>query len=448
MALNMTNGNLSYQLSCLEWAESLEIVRSTTSSTSTILICIFNAILAIHSAVLNFLVVVLYFKDRRLQTTANFLISALAVSDVLVALLVQPVNIVIHVLKINGIYSCLSHVVSFSLNDFGVGLSCSTVYFTISFERLFAVRWPLKHRVIVTKSILKRIVFVQVTLCLLSISILSVHESPNLLLLFQSRALVFGTVFILIVYAYIFGVINKRSRTMAKYRATKNVSKNVLEKITESSESQDFRSGIHLSKNTSRNSVLQNNPLNNLSENSKREINCSSKKPRDVVKQKQSLLRIVSQYSNPLENLPRNSTNISLKSATDDSGLDENKIPEKKLQCPFKACAVFQKAMLKLEQELRVCKTMALVAGALVLCFLPRVVLIECATAGVIPMKTFYIYLLPWLDVLAFANSSLNPYIYFFHKKDITDGVRKIVFGNNQLRMQPTKLINRKDIKI
>jgi hypothetical protein len=30
-------------------------------------------------------------------------------------------------------------------------------------------------------------------------------------------------------------------------------------------------------------------------------------------------------------------------------------------------------------------------------------------------------------DVLAFANSSLNPYIYFFHNKDMHEAAKKVV---------------------
>ncbi|XP_028398323.1 uncharacterized protein LOC114521947 [Dendronephthya gigantea] len=385
----MTNGNLSYHLSCFQWGESLEIVRSQPTT--------------------------------------------LAFSDLFVALLVQPVAIVIHALKHSGIYSCVSHVLSFSLNEFGIGLSYLTVCFTISFERLFAVCWPLKHRVTATKSILKRILFVQVTSCLIGTVIFTLIVSPKLLLLFQSRSIVFGTVFILVVYVYIFVVIIKRSRTMIKFRATKNGLKSVPEKTPENSVSQSSKNTPHTD------SVRLSDPLYSIFEDSKCEVNRSSNEPRNLGKQKQRILRIVSQYSiqNPQEISPQDShQRISPETATHDSGFNGNKIPQKKPQCPFKACAVFQKAMLKLKQELRVCKTMALVAGALVLCFLPRVVLIECATAGVITMKTYYVHLSPWIDVLAFANSSLNPYIYFFHNKVITDGVRKILFGKNKLRMQ------------
>jgi hypothetical protein len=94
---------------------------------------------------------------------------------------------------------------------------------------------------------------------------------------------------------------------------------------------------------------------------------------------------------------------------------------------------------LKLKQELRVCKAMAVIAGALALCFLPRAVIFKCAVSGVISMETFYNYLEPWLDVLAFVNSSLNPYIYFFHNKDITEGVKKILFGKKNTHLNKAK---------
>jgi hypothetical protein len=144
------------------------------------------------------------------------------------------------------------------------------------------------------------------------------------------------------------------------------------------------------------------------------------------------------------ENLSQNSNRNSLEIASHDSNGNEINVPDDKLkdeQCTFNACASFQKAArLKLKQELRVCKAMAVIAGAVALCFLPRAVTFKCVVSGAISMETFYNYLIPWFDVLAFVNSSLNPYIYFFHNKDMTDGVKKIIFGKKNTQLNKTKL--------
>jgi hypothetical protein len=160
MAVNFTDESPSY-FSCAKWDQNFEIVHTKALRTSYLWTCILNGVLAIHTAILNSLIVVLYFKDKRLQTTANLLILALAFSDLFVALVIQPAVIVNNALRFHEIYSCVSEVTTFILTAIGVGLSYSTVCFTITLERLFAICWPLKHRVLVTKSLLKKIFLAQ-----------------------------------------------------------------------------------------------------------------------------------------------------------------------------------------------------------------------------------------------------------------------------------------------
>ena len=406
MAVNITDKNSSF-LSCVKWGQDFEIIHTEALKTSYLWACIINGFLAIHTTILNSLIIVLYFKDRRLQTTANVLILALAGSDLFTALLAQPAGIVNNALKLNEIHSCISELVAFNLNEFGLGLSCITVCFTITFERLLAVRWPLKHRVLVTKSRLKKIFLAQAFFCVFALTPVP-SVSLKYLLAIQSGFIISMTIFMSVGYLCIFAAVHKRSQTVARNclaagSLEKGCQNPMREKTAAENVSQDSKRKCNSGNNVSQNSDIQN------------------ERP---------------------ENVPLDSKRISLKIVS--HGSIEMKVPDEKLKdeqsSMFNARAFLQKAMLKTKQESRVCKTMSMVAGALVLCFVPRAVIFLYVVSGVISMQTFYNYLAAWIDVLAFLNSSLNPYIYFFQNKDIMDGVRKLVFGKSGSQLNRASL--------
>ncbi|CAB3990892.1 octopamine receptor [Paramuricea clavata] len=471
MAVNFTDESPSY-FSCAEWDQNFEIVHTKALRTSYLWTCILNGVLAIHTAILNSLIVVLYFKDKRLQTTANLLILALAFSDLFVALVIQPAVIVNNALRFHEIYNCVSEMTTFILTAIGVGLSCSTVYFTITLERLFAICWPLKHRVLVTKSLLKKIFLAQAAFSCVIVFSLVLNSSLNVLIDLQSGCTIFGIIFVLAAYLCIFVIIHKRSRAVAKNGLTtvffeKGSRNSKQKKISGKDISQDSKRADQSPDDVSQYSKRTDESADNVSQYSRRTDESTDNVSQDSMVENKSTIHIsqdskgksnspkyVSQNSMPRnkppknisqgsklernldEKLSQNSNRNSLVNLSCDSNGNEIKIPDDKLkdeQRTFSTCASFQKARLKLKQELRVCKAMAVIAGALALCFLPRAVIFKCVVSGAVSMETFYNYLIPWLDVLAFVNSSLNPYIYFFHNKDITEGVKKLIFGKKNI---------------
>ncbi|CAB3990893.1 octopamine receptor [Paramuricea clavata] len=444
MAVNFTDESPSY-FSCAEWDQNFETVHTKALRTSYLWTCILNGVLAIHTAILNSLIVVLYFKDKRLQTTANVLILALAFSDLFVALVIQPAVIVNNALRFHEIYSCVSELTTFTLAEIGVGLSCCTVCFTMTLKRLFAICWPLKHRVLVTKSLLNKIFLAEVALHCVILLPLVLNSSLKFLMDLQSGFIIFGIIFVLAAYLCIFVIIHKRSRAVAKNGLTtdflaKGSRNSKQKKISGKDVSQDSKRADKSPDDVSQYSKRTDESADNVSQDSKRE-NKSTIHVSQNFKEKSNSPKYVSQNSVPRnkppknisqgskrernldENLSQNSNRNSLEIVSHDSNGNEIKGD----QYTFSTCASFQKARLKLKQELRVCKAMAVIAGALALCFLPRAVIFKCAVSGVISMETFYNYLEPWLDVLAFVNSSLNPYIYFFHNKDITEGSSHLI---------------------
>ena len=407
MAENVTGEFPSY-LSCVEWDEKFQIIHTKAVYLSSMFLCIINGVLAVHAFVLNSLVVALYFKDKRFQTTANLLILALALSDLFVALLTQPAAIVNAALKLKGVHSCISEVTTYALTECGVGLSCFTVCFTISLERLVAICWPLRHRVFVTKSLLVKTFLAQVLFCVLILPVV-LYKSLVFLLNLQSYSMLTAAIFMITAYVRISTVIHKRSQTFSENSTAK----------TARNASQD---------NLPSNSKVQNDRKGSLSQTHKPNRNLGKTETRNSDRDSLEILSHDSKHQDIVSH-----------------GANVDEIIVKDLLtklCHSKACTFLRnKSALKLKKEVCFCKAMAMIAGALAICFFPRLVIFQCVATGVISTQAFYNYLLPWLDVLAYANSSFNPYIYFFHNKDITEGVKKIVFGKRNARPQNNRVI-------
>lgn len=457
MAVNCTD-NISLFVTCGQWDQSFEIVHTNALKASYLWCCILNGILAVHTFVLNLFIVVLFFKDRHLQTTANVLILALALSDLAVALLTQPAAIVNNALRLHKLHSCLSELTTLVLNEFVVGLSAWTVCVNITFERLLAICWPFKHRVIVTKSLLMKIFSLQVAGCVVVSLIVCLCASLKTALAFQSGLIFFGATCVLVAYPCIFRVVHKRYQTVAR-KYVENQSQNSTRMKTSKDElgskgqgsvivSQNSKHAnslavrvSHVSQNsklestnyTPQDSRVTDSP-NDMSQNSKPRNKLSSNPPHSP-KREDNLNEHISQNSNrnSLETVSHDSKheNVSHKSngnelKTTRSGQDSH--------------PSLHMAMKRSKQEAQVCKAMGIITGTLVLCFVPRMVIFQCLVADLIPMQTFYNYLGPWFDILACANSSLNPYIYFFYKKDISEGVKRILFGKKSANRNSARL--------
>ena len=209
MARNFTKEENSF-LECANWGEGVFIDNSSTAKISSTWICIVNSILAIHGVLLNGLIVTVYYKERRLQTISNVSMLALAMTDLFVVLLGQPVAIVIHGLKIYDIHRCSLELTSFTLAELGIGFSSTTVCFVIPLERFFAILFPLKHRTLVTKSCLKKVIVI-LSLFFVPGSIAFVYFLPlHYFFTTQLFAIVFGIAVVAILYLRIFLLVHKK----------------------------------------------------------------------------------------------------------------------------------------------------------------------------------------------------------------------------------------------
>ena len=432
MALNVTDSTPGY-LTCVNLdLNIIDVMHASAVRSSFAWSCIANGILAVHTAILNSLIILLYFKDKRLQTTANVLVLALALTDIFIALVCQPITIVNITLKLNGIYSCVFQFISSTLTELGIGLSRCTVFFTITLERLFAVRWPLKHRVLVTKSRLKKTFVIETAIYVVVLPPVLI-SAKTIFIALQSVGIIFGVLFVVAVYICIFVTVQRRSRTIARNCLIREC----LEKEQGNSEQQ---------KLPKENVSLDSKRVDEAKDCVSQDSNVQHEPAHNDLKSSKTL------HENTTQNFTGDFSKVvscdSKRTSTEivplDSNINKMEIANKKLNnkpaCQFKACVKFQKAMSKLKKEKRTCKTMSMVAGALLLCFVPRAVIFQCAIYGAISLQTFYSYLHPWLDVLAYANSSLNPYIYFFHNKDMTEAAKKILLRKSSAQLNGASL--------
>ena len=132
---------------------------SATAQTVTILTCIVNGIscpLAIGENLLVFMVIL---KKRSLRTTFNTSVLCLAVTDLLIAMFIQPAFIAYQIGKfINSTYLCVPYFIKTVFEFWCVGLSFITLGL-ITLERYFAVFRPFIYHAAVTQFRVMLVIF-------------------------------------------------------------------------------------------------------------------------------------------------------------------------------------------------------------------------------------------------------------------------------------------------
>ncbi|XP_031571126.1 trace amine-associated receptor 13c-like [Actinia tenebrosa] len=117
---------------------------------TTILTLALNAVFGIVATVGNFIFILSLWKTNSLQNPSNFLLGNLAISDLLVGLVVQPMYVAYKAAELNGTYVCFVHV-SFSTSAWlAVGVSFLTLA-NISLERYVAISRPFLYLKIISK---------------------------------------------------------------------------------------------------------------------------------------------------------------------------------------------------------------------------------------------------------------------------------------------------------
>ena len=142
---------------------------SSSYSINVVVVCVVNAIFAVVGTFLNLLVLFTFWKSKNLRNKITyFLIMVLSCTDLGVALIVHPMNLVNFVSEIRGTRNCLySTVYDLSLAVFA-GLS-TTNFLTLNIERYLSVVHPIFHRNQVTKPRCVAVLIVLASVYLVSI---------------------------------------------------------------------------------------------------------------------------------------------------------------------------------------------------------------------------------------------------------------------------------------
>lgn len=125
--------------------------QSTADMVSDVSTCVVNALLAILTCIGNTCIILAYHRNQALQTKSNLLIVALALTDLLVGALVQPLFVWVKIKQMMGTIDCFLEIVSDLSTKFSFGVSLLTLGLIVTTERYIAVFYPLKHHAWLTK---------------------------------------------------------------------------------------------------------------------------------------------------------------------------------------------------------------------------------------------------------------------------------------------------------
>jgi hypothetical protein len=118
--------------------------------TANAIIIIFDTFLAIFTVITNALFISTYHSNRILQNTSNMLLVVLAVSDILVGVLAEPMAIIRAIMEISGTHNCTLFNISRLVIIFCSGLSFLTII-VITHDRYIAIYYPLRYPLLFSK---------------------------------------------------------------------------------------------------------------------------------------------------------------------------------------------------------------------------------------------------------------------------------------------------------
>ena len=170
---------------------------------TNIVVVIINLALLLLGIVANVLVITAYAVNKRLRTSPNMLLVVLAVSDVMVTAVVQPLYVARKLEEIFGNRNCHLGTAIAVTSVFCCGVSLATI-FILSIERFIILAYPYRHRNITNPTRLKGIV----ALLWLLASIFSVSQfkliSSSVFLNVGALAIIFSVSTVVSIWVWIY----------------------------------------------------------------------------------------------------------------------------------------------------------------------------------------------------------------------------------------------------
>jgi len=117
---------------------------SIGAKVTAVINCILNCPTALSAIVFNSLIVCAICRESGLRSHANYLLAWLAITDVLVGAIAQPLNVANHVEVLVGTQNCVVHGVYDSVKFLCSMMSVKTALF-ISCDRCIAITFPFKY---------------------------------------------------------------------------------------------------------------------------------------------------------------------------------------------------------------------------------------------------------------------------------------------------------------
>ena len=156
----MNSSDASIVISCVHPDRVYQFGPAESYYEINIPVAVINSFLLAFIFIGNITVITAYFRNSALQSIPNMLLITLAIADLLVALVAQPLFMAIIFRDIIGAKPVCSLAMLSSVTlKFCGGTSLMTVSLVIAPERYLAICHPFQHRRWITKSKIKRVVF-------------------------------------------------------------------------------------------------------------------------------------------------------------------------------------------------------------------------------------------------------------------------------------------------
>ncbi|XP_049872904.1 octopamine receptor [Pectinophora gossypiella] len=416
-------------------------------------------LIIISTIVGNILVILSWvFTYKPLRIVQNFFIVSLAVADLTVAILVLPLNVAYSILGqwVFGIYMCK------------MWLTCDIMCCTssilnlcaIALDRYWAITDPINYA---QKRTLERVLLMIGVVWALSLIISSppllgwndwpevfetdtpcrLTSQPGFVIFSSSGSFYIPLIIMTVVYFEIYLATKKRLRDRAKATKISTISSGQNRYVPKESENNDqdsVSSEANHNEHQGATHLMSDNEKKKKSKSTKKST--PKKKPKkrywskDDKSQNKLIIPILSNensVTDVAENENRNTSSESNSKETHEGELDVAETGSKKVPKrpkPNQQNAVYQfieeKQRISLTRERRAARTLGIIMGVFVVCWLPFfVIYLVIPFCSSCCLSSKFINFFTWLG---YINSALNPLIYTIFNMDFRRAFKKLLF--------------------
>lgn len=180
-------------------------LNSNATFYSNIAICCINGLSMVLNLLANGFVVYRYYETRTRQPVSNTLLLILALLHILQGIIAQPLFISTYILEVYGFFNCTLQSVAEAILSALLGYGFITATIILTSERNFAILYPFRHRVYMTKKVLSYLSLTVFAVWTLFVTICHI-TFPRLTELYYIYLFImsFGLIYTVAVYVNIF----------------------------------------------------------------------------------------------------------------------------------------------------------------------------------------------------------------------------------------------------